>query len=65
MLTEMFHELVDALKKELPDMGAKSAVDSKAIQSFGNPVCDEEEMAKPDGRRDIDAASQKDSQRYR
>ena len=55
MLTDMFHQLVDELKKELPDLGMKTAVDSKAIPSFGNPVRDEEKLAEPDGRRDTDA----------
>jgi len=55
MLTNIFHTLVDELKKELPDLGAKTAVDSKAIPSFGKPVRDEEKLAEPDGRRDTDA----------
>ena len=55
MLTEMFHKLVDELKKELPELGRKTAVDSKAIQSFGKPVHDKEKLANPDGRRDTDA----------
>jgi hypothetical protein len=55
MLTDIFHRLIDELKKELPDLGAKTAVDSKAIPSFGNPVRDEEKLAESDGRRDTDA----------
>lgn len=55
MLTDIFHTLVDELKKELPDLGVKTAVDSKAIPSFGNPVRDEEKLAESDGRRDTDA----------
>lgn len=55
MLTDMFHELVDELKKELPDLGSKTAIDSKAIQSFGNQVTDEKKLENPDGRRDTDA----------
>lgn len=55
MLTDIFHTLVDELKKELPDLGAKTAADSKAIPSFGNPVRDEEKLAESDGRRDTDA----------
>ena len=54
-ITEMFHALIDELKEELPDLGEKTAVDSKAISSFGNPVRDEEKIASPDGRRDTDA----------
>jgi hypothetical protein len=33
MLTDIFHQLIDELKRELPDWGAKTAVDSKAIPS--------------------------------
>ena len=40
----MFHRLVDALKEHLPDLGAKTAVDSKAIPSFGKPVTDDEKL---------------------
>jgi hypothetical protein len=54
-LTGMFHKLVDELRKELPDLGVKTAVDSKAIPSFGNPVRDEDKLKNPDGRRDTDA----------
>ena len=54
-ITEMFHELVDELKKKLPDLGVKTAVDSKAIPSFGRPVRDEEKLQEKDRRRDIDA----------
>ena len=54
-LSEMFHELVDELKKELPDLGVKTAVDSKAIPSFGKPVRDEEKRMEEDRRRDTDA----------
>lgn len=52
-VTEMFHELVDELKKMLPNLGVKTAVDSKAIPSFGNPVRDN--LDNPDRRRDTDA----------
>ena len=55
MLSDIFHTLVDELKKELPNLGAKTAVDSKAIPSFGKPVRDEEKLANPDRRRDTDA----------
>jgi len=55
LITQMFHELVDELKKELPELGVKTAVDSKAIPSFGKPVRDEEKLAESDGRRDTDA----------
>lgn len=54
-LLKIFHRLVDELKRALPNLGAKTAVDSKAIQSFGNPVRDNEKLAEPDGRRDTDA----------
>lgn len=52
---KMFHKLLDELKIALPDLGVKTAVDSKAIQSYGKPVNDEEKSSTPDGRRDIDA----------
>jgi hypothetical protein len=54
-ILEMFHCLVDELKKNLPDLGEKSAADSKAIQSFGKPVKDEQKLAADDRRRDTDA----------
>ena len=54
-ITEMFHALIDELKEELPDLGEKAAVDSKAISSFGNPVRDEKKLEISDGRRDTDA----------
>jgi hypothetical protein len=53
-ITAMFHALVDELKKKLPDLGVKTAVDSKAIQSFGKPVKDEK-LQEEDRRRDTDA----------
>ena len=55
MLTDIFHTLIDELKKELPDLGVKTAVDSKAIPSFGKPVRDEEKQKEEDRRRDTDA----------
>jgi len=51
----MFHELVDELKKRLPSLGMKTAVDSKAIPSFGKKVTDENKLNHPDRRRDTDA----------
>ena len=54
-LLEMFHRLVSELKKHLPDLGEKTAVDSKAIPSFGRPVKDEEKRTSDDRRRDTDA----------
>lgn len=54
-IDEMFHELVDELKKQLPDLGVTTAVDSKAIPSFGKPVRDEEKLEEDDRRRDTDA----------
>jgi hypothetical protein len=54
-LTAIFHQLVDELSRELPDLGRRLAVDSKAIQSAGKPVRDEEKQQEPDGRRDLDA----------
>ena len=54
-LSTMFHELVDLLKAELPDLGRYTAIDSKAIPSFGKPVCDEAKQEEDDRRRDVDA----------
>ena len=54
-LADMFHELVDLLKMELPELGKVTAVDSKAIPSFGKPVRDAEKRAEDDRRRDVDA----------
>jgi hypothetical protein len=51
----MFHQLVEELAKELPELGRRLAVDSKAIASAGKPVKDEEKQKEPDGRRDLDA----------
>ena len=55
MLTDIFHQLIDELKIKLPELGVKTAVDSKAIPSFGNPVRDEEKIKNQDRRRDTDA----------
>lgn len=54
-LATMFHELVELLKAELPDLGKVTAVDSKAIPSFGKPVRDAQKQAEDDRRRDVDA----------
>jgi hypothetical protein len=54
-IDEIFHELVDELKKQLPDLGITTAVDSKAIPSFGKPVCGEDKLNEDDRRRDTDA----------
>ena len=37
-ILDMFHRLVDELKKHLPDLGAKTAVDSKAIPYGRRPT---------------------------
>lgn len=55
LIVELFHRLVDELKTKLPDLGEKTAADSKAIPSFGRPVRDEEKRAEEDRRRDTDA----------
>ena len=54
-LRAIFDALVDELSRELPDLGRRLAVDSKAIQSAGKPVRDEDKRTEPDGRRDLDA----------
>jgi len=55
LIEEMFHDLVESLKKELPDLGMNLAVDSKAIPSHGNPVKEEKRNGVRDERRDVDA----------
>ncbi len=53
-IENIFHKLVDELKKELPDLGRKLAVDSKAIRPYGRPVKDEDKKENKDRRRDTD-----------
>jgi len=55
LIDEMVHTCLDELSVLLPDLGEKLAADSKAIQSAGKPVKDEEKQKRPDGRRDLDA----------
>lgn len=55
LLLEMFHKLVEQLNRELPGLGKKLAVDSKAVQSYGKPVKDKDKQAEEDNRRDRDA----------
>jgi hypothetical protein len=55
LLDGMFHQLVEQLKEQLPELGRKLAVDSKAIPSFGRPVTDEKKQQETDRRRDLDA----------
>lgn len=50
-LDAMFDGLVERLKVLLPDLGVHLAVDSKAVDSHGNPTKAQE----ADGRRDTDA----------
>jgi hypothetical protein len=54
-LTGVFHALVFELQKLLPNLGVSMAVDSKAIQSAGKPVKDEDKQQERDARRDLDA----------
>lgn len=54
-LMQIFHRLLESLAREIPDLGARLAADSKGIRSFGKPVRDEEKRAEEDGRRDTDA----------
>jgi hypothetical protein len=55
LIDAMFHQLVCELKDELPDLGQKLAVDSKAIPSYGKQVRDEDKRVEQDRRRDTDA----------
>ena len=54
-IEKMFHTLVEQLRRHLPDLGQKLAVDSKAIRSYGKPVRDEAKQQQQDRRRDNDA----------
>jgi hypothetical protein len=54
-LMQIFHRLLESLAREIPDLGARMAADSKAIRSFGKAVKDEEKKAEEDRRRDTDA----------
>lgn len=51
MIDDMFDKLVDMAEGLLPDFGKTLGVDSKPIDSFGNPTTNKAE----DGRRDNDA----------
>jgi hypothetical protein len=54
-LLEIFDQLIDELKRLLPGLGGNMAVDSKAIQSYGRPVKNEDKKEEVDRRRDTDA----------
>jgi len=54
-IDQMFDTLVDRLEERLPDLGRRLAVDSKAIESHGNPLGKKTDAATADGRRDADA----------
>jgi len=51
-INEIFKNLVESIKKELPDFGKDLAMDSKAIQSLSTHY---NKNSNPDGRRDTDA----------
>lgn len=55
LIEQMFEDLVALLREELPDLGTRLAVDSKALPSFGRPPAKEKYEEKADGRRDTDA----------
>ncbi len=50
-IEQIFDEMVEEIGKELPDYGKRTALDSKAIGTYGKPNKNEKE----DGRRDLDA----------
>lgn len=52
LVDAMFDELVDRVKRELPDLGFALAADSKAIESAGKP---KDRRVGRDGRREKDA----------
>ncbi len=54
LIDAMFEELVTGLQSELPELGTRLAVDSKALRSFGRKPA-EDKRESPDGRRDTDA----------
>jgi len=54
-IDSMFHLLVERLRDELPSLGERLAIDSKAISSHGRTVTDPLKKVTPDGRRDLDA----------
>lgn len=51
LIAAMFDELVETLRALLPDFAERLAIDSKAIDSHGNPTKEDEH----DARRDMDA----------
>lgn len=55
LVMDIFHQLIEELVMVLPDLGVKLAVDSKAVQSHGKPVTDEQKKESDDRRRDTDA----------
>jgi hypothetical protein len=54
LVEAMFHDLVEQLKTQLPDLGTHLAIDGKALPSFGNPP-KKDKVREQDGRRDTDA----------
>ncbi len=55
LMDAMFEELVEALRRVLPDFGKTLAVDGKAIQTHARPRSRDAPAPNPDGRRDVDA----------
>ncbi len=54
-LDRMVDRLVNRLEELLPGLGCRLAVDSKALDSHGNPLRKGVDATKADGRRDADA----------
>lgn len=49
---DLFHQLVEALRPQLPDLGRYLAIDGKALPSFGKP--EKQDKAAPAGERKTD-----------
>jgi len=54
-LEEIFDELVDRLREELPGFGETLAIDSKQIRTHARARKIDDMSKEPDGRRDLDA----------
>jgi len=55
LVEEMFDELVESLREELPGFGRSLAVDGKAVRTHARPRRRAEQTRERDGRRDVDA----------
>lgn len=51
-IRELFHELVEALARELPDLGMSMAIDGKALPSIAKPRKEDAPLRRLDGQLD-------------